>query len=107
MTPADLLAAYERVVAASEHMLAAAEQSHWDELIALEIDRREMIGQLAAQPGPTLTDEEQTRKRALITRTLELDERVRTLTRAWMDETQVILTSLQAQRKLNKAYHPG
>lgn len=104
MNAAELIQGYGRLLATSEQMLAAAEQSHWDELVELEFDRRQLLAALTAESGPTLTESQQAQKRELINRTLEMDGQVRTLTQAWMTEMQVILTSLQAQRKLNKAY---
>lgn len=101
---ADIIERYGRILASSEQMLAAAEQSHWDELVALETARRELLAAVTAEPTPSLNESQRAQKRELIMRTLNTDERVRALTQPWMDELQVILTSVQAQRKLNKAY---
>ena len=107
MEAADVIQSYGRILASSEQMLAAAEQSHWDELVELELGRRQLIAEVTAEPGPVLGEALRAQKQDLITRTLAMDERVRALTQSWMAELQVILTSVQAQRKLNKVYDAG
>lgn len=107
MEAAEVVDGYGRILAASERMLAAAERSQWDALVDLELARRELIATVTAEPGAHLSDMQRAKKREFITRTLEIDGRVRALTQSWMAELQVILTSVQAQRKLSRAYEAG
>jgi flagellar protein FliT len=103
MNSGDVLAHYQRILHASEQMLAAATESRWDDLVALETARRSLVDQMAVAP-PRLGAASNEQKKAIIERILQIDEQVRALTQTWMSELQGILTSVQAQRKLNKVY---
>ncbi len=106
MQAADVIIAYERILAASGEMVKAAEESRWDELVEIEIARRKLILAVTAEPAAPLSDPTlQARMERLIRSVLAADQQVKTLTMAWMSEIQGMLGSMQAERKLAKAYN--
>lgn len=108
MQAADVIHRYEFILAASGEMVAAAQENRWEDLINLEITRRERILEVTAEPAAPFADAAlQARKESLIRGILAADERVKALTAAWMSEMQGILTSVQAERKLARAYESG
>lgn len=108
MQAAEVILRYEHILSASKEMVAAAVENRWDDLINLEISRRVLIVEVTAEPATPLSDAVlQTRKETLIRAILAADERVKALTAAWMQEMEGILTSVQAERKLAKAYETG
>jgi len=108
MQVTEIITRYEQILAASAEMVLSAQESRWDDLINLEIDRRELIEVVTAE-APTRFDDValQARKETLIRSILAADEQVNALTAAWMSEMQVILTSVHAERKLARAYETG
>ncbi|OFZ71014.1 MAG: hypothetical protein A2Z01_00455 [Betaproteobacteria bacterium RBG_16_58_11] len=105
MQAADVIHRYEFILAASGEMVMAAQENRWEDLINLEIARRERILEVTAEPVSPFADAAlQARKESLIRGILAADERVKALTAAWMSEMQGILTSVQAERKLARAY---
>ena len=105
MQAPEVIQRYEHILAASGKMVQAAEENRWEDLVNLEIARRELILKVTAEPAAPLADAAlQTRKESLIRGIMAADERVKTLTKTWMTEIEGILTSLQAERKLARAY---
>ena len=108
MQAAEVIKRYEHILAASGEMVLAAEENRWEDLINLEITRRDLIIEVTAEPATPFADAAlQARKESLIRGVLAADERVKALTTAWMSEMQGILTSVQAERKLARAYETG
>lgn len=107
MNTEEVLQRYARIVASSEQMLVAAEQGRWDDLIALESARRALVVEVTTMATPTLATSSREQKETMIHRVLAIDERVRGLTETWMTEIKTLLTSVQAERKLVKAYDLG
>lgn len=105
MQAAEIISRYEQILAASAEMLVLARDSRWDDLVNLEIARRELIQIVTAERTTRFDDVAlQGRKETLIRGILAADEEVKTLTAAWMSEMQGILSSVQAERKLTRAY---
>lgn len=105
MQAREVIQRYEHILAASSEMVLAAEENRWEDLINLEITRRDLILQVTAEPNTPYDDGVlQARKESLIRGVLAADERVKALTASWMAEMEGILTSVQAERKLARAY---
>ncbi len=108
MQAAEVISRYEHILAASGEMTLAAEENRWEDLINLEIVRRDLIVEVTAEPATPFADAAlQARKETLIRGILAADERVKSLTVTWMAEMEGILTSVQAERKLARAYETG
>lgn len=108
MQAAEVINRYEHILAASGEMVVAAEENRWEDLVNLEIARRELIVVVTAESATPFSDAAlQARKESLIRGILAADERVKSLSAAWMAEMQGILTSVQAERKLARAYETG
>ena len=108
MQAAEVISRYEHILAASGEMTLAAEENRWEELINLEIVRRDLIVEVTAEPATPFADAAlRARKETLIRGILAADERVKSLTVTWMAEMEGILTSVQAERKLARAYETG
>lgn len=99
----DIIAEYAAALALSQRMLAAAHSSDWDELVQLETQRAGMIDRvrnLEGNASPVRNPELET----MIRQILSCDEEIQQLVKPWMAEASEILSSLQAARKLQKAY---
>ena len=108
MQVAEVISRYEHILAASGEMTLAAEENRWEDLINLEIARRDLINDVTAEPATPFADAAlQARKETLIRGILAADERVKSLTATWMAEMEGILTSVHAERKLARAYETG
>ena len=108
MQAAEIISRYERILVVSAEMVVSAQESRWEDLLSLEIARRELIQTATAEPASRLDDVAfQARKETLIRAILAADEQVKSLTLAWMSEMRGILTSVQAERKLAVAYETG
>jgi len=100
-----ILAGYEAIWTVTQNMLDAATNSDWDRLIVLELQREALVNQVqaagvASSEAPAL----QARLMQLIRQTLEADEKIRTLTEAWMAELKEILGSVSTEQKLQHTY---
>ena len=107
MPEADLISRLERILFESQAMLAAASDGRWDDLIEQEAARRDSIVEATHTLAPLSDQGLIERKQALIRQILVADEQIKTLTQAWMGELQGVLTSVQAERKLARAYETG
>ncbi|MDP1681679.1 MAG: flagellar protein FliT [Burkholderiales bacterium] len=108
MQVAEVISRYEHILAASGEMALAAEENRWEDLINLEIARRDLINDVTAESATPFADAAlQARKETLIRAILAADEQVKSLTATWMAEMEGILTSVQAERKLARAYETG
>ena len=107
MDQAQILGVYSAAWSATQRMLEAARASEWDALIVLEQGRDALLAQVmqtpaqAPAPGDPHQAAETTR---LIRGILAADQQIQGLTRAWMDEINGVLSSVQAEKKLLKAY---
>lgn len=108
MQAQEIIQRYEAILTASGEMVTAAKENRWDDLIDMEIARRAQIIEVTAEPATPFTDQAlQARKETLIRGILEADAQVKALTEAWMAEMSGILNSVQAERKLARAYQSG
>ena len=100
----DIIPRLERALAESQVMLVAAQDGCWDDLIELEIARRDLIAEASRVETTVLDDALVARKKDLIRDILAADAQIKALTQAWMGELQSVLTSVQVERKLIRAY---
>lgn len=106
MQAAEVIQRYAHILAASGEMVTAAKEGRWDDLVEMEIARRELIVQVTAEPATLYADAAvQARKESLIRSIMAADQQVKALTTAWMAEIQCMLGSMQAERKLARAYN--
>jgi flagellar protein FliT len=99
----DITAEYAAAMVISQRMLAAARTGDWDELVQLETQRAGMIDRVRKLEGnasPVHHPELDT----IIRQILSCDDEIQQLVKPWMAEASEILSSLQAARKLQKAY---
>ncbi|MCC6916207.1 flagellar protein FliT [Nitrosomonas sp.] len=100
-----MIAAYEEILAITDRMLQAAKNSNWDELVALELDCKQLTARLMTQNAREQLSEEQKQKKVgLIHGILERDAEIRAITEPWMAQLQNRLTSSSQQRKLEQTY---
>lgn len=94
----------EHALAKSQVMLAAAQEGCWDDLVELETARRGLLTEASQVAAAVLDDTQIARKQGLIRDILAADAQIKALTQAWMNELQSVLTSVQVERKLIRAY---
>jgi len=105
MDQVQILAAYSAAWNATQRMLEAARTEQWDALIALEQGRDGLLAQLMQAPAQPSGDQQQAAETTRLIRSiLAADQQIQGLTRAWMDEINGVLSSVQAEKKLLKAY---
>lgn len=105
MDQAQILAAYSAAWAATQRMLEAARAEQWDALLELEQGRDGYLAQVMQAQAPAPSDPKQAADIAVLIRNiLSADQQIQGLTRAWMDEINGVLSSVQAEKKLLKAY---
>lgn len=102
MAPAQILSTYATAWAITQRMLEAARSESWDTLIDLNPSRDALFAELMQAPP---TDSQPAAETAMLIRNiLAADAQIQSLSRAWMDEINGVLTSVQVERKLLKAY---
>ena len=102
----EIIQRLERVLVDSLAMLAAASENRWDDLVALGTRRQALI-QAATQVPPQIFNSRLEQHKARLKQEIaETDLRIQTLTRAWMNELEGVLTSVHVERKLANAYSP-
>jgi flagellar protein FliT len=100
----DMIPRLERALNDSQLMLTAAREGRWDDLIELETARQKVM-QNTKEVDTSVPDVAQVaRKKELIGNILANDAQIRALTQAWMGELESVLTSVQVERKLIRAY---
>lgn len=85
------LQALERLLAASEAMLAAAQNQNWEQLASRETERRALADSLPDAASAPLSIAEQARARQLIEACLHCDARILPLIATRMNELRVVL----------------
>jgi len=101
----DIIPRLERALTESQAMLAAAQEGRWDDLIEMETARRDLIAAASRVEATVLPENALVaRKKELIRDILAADAQIKALTQAWMGELQSVLTSVQVERKLIRAY---
>lgn len=105
MDQAQILEVYSAAWSATQRMLEAARASEWDALIELEEGRDALLAQVIQTPAQVPCDPHQAAETTRLIRSiLAADQQIQGLTRAWMDEINGVLSSVQAEKKLLKAY---
>lgn len=100
-----IIEAYEAVLTLTQQMLDAARTSRWEELIAAEDERSRMIDNISkSDSGVTPDERARSSKRELIGAIMQRDAEIRILTQDWMHELRVVISSLNAQQRLQHAY---
>lgn len=96
---------YETVAGLTKEMLAAARQQDWEALSALEADCAQHIATLkmAEEPQP-LSRDVRARKLASIKSILADDREIRNIVSPWMVRLNSLMSSLQMEGKLTRAY---
>lgn len=104
MDQAQILAVYGAAWSATQRMLEAARAEQWDTLIELEQSRDGLLAQVMQAPVIPADPQQAAETARLIRSILAADQQIQGLTRAWMDEINGVLGSVQAEKKLLKAY---
>jgi hypothetical protein len=105
--PTALMTAYERALELSRAMLEAARKSDWDQLVALERERAQVVDDIrVADPDPGRDPVTRARKRELIQAVLQCDEQIQLLTQDWMHELREVLGSISTEQRLTQTYGP-
>lgn len=102
---AQIIAAYQAILAVTDQMLQAAKNSDWDKLVALERNCKHLTNQLMEQhTRQPLSEAQQKKKIDLIQQILARDAEIRTLTEPQIARLQNMLTNHHHQRKLRQTY---
>jgi flagellar protein FliT len=108
MDSSQIISTYEAILAITNQMLEAAQNSDWDKLVAREQECRRLTEELIANgTGEALSGELQQRKVRIIRQVLADDAEIRNITEPWMAQLQNILGSAGRTHKLHRAYDPG
>lgn len=107
MDSRDAMARYERIRELTRQMLAAAQQSDWDSLIAVEAERKAVVETVTLPDIDFAASGLMSVKDACINEILEMDAQIRGLTETWMGEMREMLSTVQSQRKLERTYNSG
>lgn len=98
------ISTYKGILAITEQMLQAAQNSNWDELVSLEHDCKQLANQLIEHHQQKLSEEQQKKKITLIQQILARDAEIRTITEPWLTHLQSLLTTHDQKRKLQRTY---
>ena len=100
-----ILAIYEEVSCLTRHMLLAAREGDWDQLIAHEKDCAARFAPLFMHEGDQPRDAEfQQRKAELIRGMIDDDAQIRMLVEPWLGRLSELIGSTQQQSRLHQAY---
>ncbi len=107
MDQMQLLARYTDAWEMTRQMLEAARSERWDELLNLDQTRDQLFAGLMQAPPVApenlqLADE----TASLIRSILSVDQQIQSLSQDWMEEINGVLTSVNVEKKLLKAYDP-
>jgi len=103
-----ILAVYETISRLTRQMLAAARDSNWERLVALEKDCSAQIARLDGNgDGVTRDLDYQRRKASLIRRILDDDAEIRLLVEPWLAQLSVLIGNTRQQARLHRAYRAG
>jgi len=100
----ELIAIYQSLLGITQKMLAHAKHEEWDEIAPLENQRAKLIENLKTIEGASPSPETASLTVDLIRQILSTDEETRALCSDWMGELRSILDSIDAKKKINKAY---
>lgn len=101
------LKTYDAILATTGKMLAAAQNSEWDQLIQLEQECRQLTEILIQNDQEPILDKELLEKKVeMIHQILADDAQIRAITEPWMMKLQDILNTNSRTRDLQFAYQP-
>ncbi len=108
MTSQEIISLYENVAVITDQMLAAARDSDWERLAALESRCSSQVEVIKnAEPREPMTGSAREQKARIIRKILEDDRQIRNLTEPWLAQLSAMINSTGAERKLSKAYGSG
>lgn len=107
MDSVQTLKTYDAILATTGKMLAAAQNSEWDQLIQLEQECRQLTEILIQNDQEPILDKELLEKKVeMIHQILADDAQIRAITEPWMVKLQDILNTNSRTRDLQFAYQP-
>ncbi len=107
MDSVQTLKTYNAILATTGKMLAAAQNSEWDQLIQLEQECRQLTEVLIKNDQEPILDEELLQKKVkIIHQILADDAQIRAITEPWMIKLQDMLYTNSRTRNLQLAYQP-
>lgn len=107
MDSAQMLAVYTTAWDFTQRMLDAARTEAWDQLIEIGQQRDAQLSMVMQAAMPAITENAvASQMDKLLRNILAADQQIQRLTRNWMDEIQGVMSSVQVEQKLLKAYDP-
>ena len=107
MDNTQVIMTYEAILATTSKMLAAAQNSEWDELVSLEQECRQLAEILIKKDSEPILDKELLQKKVkIIHQILDDDAQIKAITEPWMTRLQNILSANEHTRSLQQAYQP-
>ena len=98
---------YNTILATTEKMLTAAQNSEWDQLVSLEQECRKLTDNLKRNhTEPPLDKELQQKKIKIIHQILDNDAQIRAIIEPWMTRLQEMLSINRRTRNLQQIYQP-
>ena len=94
------VAILEKIISLSKQMLELCQQQQWDEMVALEHQRKSLI----AMVFPIDENDQTETVRDLLEMVLELNQQIEMASRKARDEVQSQLNGMSKQRKATAAY---
>lgn len=108
LSPAQIIATYERVAAIMGRMRIAAQSANWNELKTLEAHCAKLVAILQRSPeAAVLSQSEKRRKFELLRQLLADDAEIRRHTEPWMEKLKSLIHTTSKTRKVNQAYGVG
>ena len=105
MDDTQIISTYEEILATTNKMLAAAQNSEWDNLIHLEKQCQELTNKLIEPEKELILNQElQQKKIQIIHQVLDDDAKIRLITEPWMAKLQDIINTNTYKRNLQQAY---
>lgn len=105
LTGSEVVATYAAVWDIARQMRDAARKNEWNDLIALEGNRSNLIEILAVSDMGDLTTAQLNNEKAdWIRKILECDAETKSLAEVWMVELRQIMNSLETEVKLSNVY---
>lgn len=105
MNSVEVISLYEAVAGITAQMLAAARNSDWDQLAALEQRCSSQVARLKVGEAPIpLSGIVRQKKVEIIKKILADDREIRNLTEPWMHQLTALMHNASTERKLNRMY---
>lgn len=102
-----LLAAYDRLSAATGHMLSAARAGDWERLVSLEKDCSDIVALLTRlENDEPLPEGLRLRKSAMLRKVLADDAAIRDITEPWLARLGSMLGANRRSQNLLRSYGP-